>query len=81
MKTELTGRFSIAVAEVELDAGGRTIWVQSQKGATVLRIKCTGKIIVRDGCDNLVSHSDMIVQGDIEVCVVAEDCARFEACV
>jgi hypothetical protein len=62
-------RHIFPVALVEFDEGGHTIWVQSPKGATSLRIKCTGKIKVNKACENIVSHSDMIVEGDIEICL------------
>lgn len=59
----------IPVCLVEYMPGGNTIWVHSPKGATVLRIKCTGKINVRQTCVNVVDHSDMMVQGDIDICI------------
>ena len=59
----------IEAAEVETNEGGNTIWVHSPNGSTILRIKCTGKIIVNACCINDVAHSDMIVQGDINLCL------------
>lgn len=61
-------RITIKVAAIEFDEGGHTMWVQSKEG-TVLRIKCTGKITTNTECENTCSHSDMIVQGDINVCL------------
>ena len=61
----------IPAACIEFVEGGNTIWVHSPIGATILRIKCTGKIIVERECSNIVSHSDMIVTGDIQMCLVA----------
>ncbi len=58
--------------EVEFNEGGNTIWVHSPSGATILRIKTTGRINVRSECENVCSHADMIVNGDIEVCYVPE---------
>lgn len=63
-------RHTIEVCEIEFQDGGNTIWVHSKEGATVLRIKATGKVKAHRGCSNIVSHSDMIVTGDIEVCLV-----------
>lgn len=61
-------RVEIPVALVEFEEGGHTIWVQSAAG-TVLRIKCTGKIVVDERCQNNVAHADMMVQGDIDICL------------
>jgi hypothetical protein len=61
----------IKVTLLEFVEGGNTIWVHSPKGATVLRIKCTGKIHVSRECQNTAAHSDMMVNGDIEMCVPA----------
>lgn len=61
-------RIKIPVHEVEFNVEGNTIWIQSVLG-TMLRIKCTGKIKI-DGCTTSpVSHSDVIVQGNINVCL------------
>jgi hypothetical protein len=59
----------IPVAMLEFHDNGNTIWVHSPVGATVMRIKTMGKIIVDDTCENVVSHVDIIVQGDIHVCL------------
>lgn len=61
-------RIEIPVGIVEFDEGGHTIWVQSMDG-TVLRIKCTGKISVKKECQNSCAHADMMVKGDIEICL------------
>lgn len=63
-------RIRIPVAELEFEEGGNTIWVHSPIGATVLRIKTMGKIVVDKGCQNVCSHSDILVQEDIEMCLV-----------
>lgn len=65
-------RHSITAAEIEFDEGGNTIWVHGPQGATILRIKATGKILVHTECINVCSHSDMVVQGDITICLVPE---------
>ncbi len=66
-------RVTIPVCQIEFDIGGHTIWIQSDKGATVFRIKCSGSIEVGEGCENIVSHADIMVKGDIHVCLVKED--------
>lgn len=65
----IEGRIAIPVGLMEFDVGGHTIWVHSNQGATVLRIKCTGKITVDEVCQNSVPHADLMVQGDIEICI------------
>ncbi len=60
----------IKAAQIEFNEGGNTIWVHGPEGATILRIKSTGKIKVSRECENVCSHSDMIVEGDIEICLV-----------
>jgi hypothetical protein len=62
-------RHEIPAALIEFDEGGRTIWVQSRKGATILRIQTKGKIVVDNCCENIVAHSDMQVDDDIYVCI------------
>lgn len=71
-KEEQSTRHQVEVVELEFDEGGHTLWVHSPKGATVLRIKCSGKIILERSCRNIVAHSDIYVQGDITVCVPGE---------
>lgn len=75
-------RIEIPAVAIEFDEGGHTIWVQSPKGATILRIKCTGKIKVHTHAakyENGVSHADVMVQGDIDVCLAKEDHDRAAA--
>lgn len=61
-------RIKIPVYEVEFNVQGNTIWIQSKLG-TMLRIKCTGEIKI-DGCTSSpMSHSDVMVSGDIHVCL------------
>ncbi len=62
-------RQEIRVSILEFDEGGHTLWVHGPKGGTVLRIKCSGTIRVNPECDNICAHSDIMVEGDIEVCV------------
>lgn len=58
----------IKVNAIQFSSGGNTLWVHSDQG-TVLRIKCTGHIRVNEECENIVCHADMIVQGDIDLCI------------
>ncbi len=70
-KTKLADgtKISIPVCEIEFRVGSNTIWIHSPTGGTTLRIKCKGKINV-DQCENSpISHSDIIVDGDINFCV------------
>jgi len=62
-------RVCIPVGLLEFNVGSNTIWIQSPEGGTTLRIKRTGKINV-DVCQNSpISHSDILVSGDIEFCL------------
>lgn len=72
-KPNIGDRVLIPAAQIEFVDGGNTIWVHGPDGATVLRIKATGKVVAVRGCTNVCSHSDMVVLGDIEVCVVQRD--------
>ena len=72
-------KIRIPAAEIEFDPDGKTLWVHSPLGATILRIKTMGKIVV-DRCDmNPVSHADIVVKDDIKICVTAADFASDEA--
>jgi hypothetical protein len=66
-------RIKIPVAELEFEENGNTIWVHSPKGATVLRLQTRGKILSKRCKDNAVSHVDISVPGDIQVCVHPDD--------
>lgn len=68
-------RFRIPVAELEFDSNGNTLWVHSPRGATVLRIKTTGKIHAQKCTDNPCSHADMMVEDDINICL-ADDAEK-----
>jgi len=59
----------IPVSAIEFHNGGNTIWVHSKQGATTLRIKCSGKINVEQCQDSPVSHSDILIEGDINFCI------------
>lgn len=84
MSEEITKghRIGIAVAAIEYNEGGNTLWVQGY-GGTVLRIKTDGKI-TSSACANSpsVSHADLDVSGDIHICLGqdhAEDVAPSPA--
>lgn len=62
-------RLQIKAAVLEFNVGGNTIWVQSPEGGTIFRIKCSGKITTEQCQNSPVSHSDIIVEGDIHFCV------------
>jgi len=71
-KHKLGDRIVIPVEAIEFNVEGNTIWIHSKLGGTSLRIKCTGKIKI-DQCQNSpISHSDILVNGDIDFCL-AED--------
>lgn len=59
----------IPAALIEFNEGGNTIWVHGPMGATILRIKTMGKINVNGECENICSHSDIVVKDDIEMCL------------
>lgn len=59
----------LPVAQVEFNEGQQTLWVHAPDGTTMLRLKCTGKITVDKSCTSPVAHSDIIVQGDINICI------------
>jgi hypothetical protein len=59
----------IPAACIEFNEQGNTIWVHSPEGATILRIKTMGKLVIQGECENIVSHSDMIVKEDIHICL------------
>jgi len=60
---------SIPAALIEFVEGGNTIWVHGPMGTTILRIKTMGKINVNGECENICSHSDIVVKDDIEMCL------------
>lgn len=60
-------RIQVPVIGLEFEEDGNTIWIHGPDG-TVLRIKCSGKIVV-SSCANGCPHSDVQVNGDIRFCV------------
>lgn len=65
-------RYQLLAGCIEFDEGGTTIWVQSPQGETMLRIKCA-RITVDRACSNTVAHADIMVDGEIEICLPADD--------
>jgi hypothetical protein len=63
------GRIQLEAVGLEFEDAGNTIWVQGVHG-TLLRIKCSGQIKVKH-CEAPGAHADVLVAGDIEVCVPA----------
>jgi hypothetical protein len=62
-------RVVIPVSTLEFHQGGNTIWLYGRDGGTVFRIKCKGEIIA-DRCQSSPnSHSDILVDGNIDFCV------------
>lgn len=66
---EVSTHHVVEAAQIEFNEGGNTVWVHAPNGATILRIKCSGKITVDNQCINVVAHSDMLVSGDIHMCL------------
>jgi hypothetical protein len=62
----------IPVALLEFQEGGRALWIHDHRGCTVLRVHCTGKVNVHNGCTNICAHADINVTGDIDVCIPPE---------
>lgn len=65
-------RIQIPVHVIEFDTDGNTIWIQSPEGGTSMRIKCTGKILIEKCIDSPISHSDIIVNGNIDFCLSSD---------
>lgn len=68
-----TGRITLPVAVLEFEEGGNTIWIHSPEGSTTLRIKTSGKVTSRQCDTSPVSHGDIMVDGDICICIGAEE--------
>jgi len=61
-------RIQLEAIGLEFEEGGNTIWIHGSSGGTLLRIKCTGRIAVKD-CSDPGAHADVVVVGDIKFCV------------
>lgn len=62
-------RIQIPASVIEFEEDGNTIWIQNTEGSTTLRIKTMGKIKVDHCKTSPVSHGDIIVKEDINICV------------
>ena len=59
----------IPVSFLEFNVDGNTIWIHDRRGGTAFRIKTKGKIKI-DVCNNSpLSHGDLIVDQDIDICI------------
>lgn len=66
-------RRTIEVLALEFDEGGNTLWVHGRKG-TVLRVKTTGKIYVKDcGERTSGSHADVVTKDDVTMCMGSDE--------
>lgn len=65
----LPDRILIEAYAVEFINGGNTIWIHSPQGGTILRIKCSGSIITEECKNSPISHGDIMVDGNINICV------------
>ena len=70
-------RIQLEAVGLEFEETGNTIWVQGPNG-TLLRIKCTGRIQVKP-CTAPGAHADVMVPGDIAICVAMNEAAQEAA--
>jgi hypothetical protein len=63
---------TLQVSEIQFADGGNTMWVHGTDGSTTLRIKTTGKFIMERCTESPCSHADIMMQGDVHVCVGSE---------
>ncbi len=61
-------RVTLPALAVEFDEGGNTLWVQGL-GGTLLRIKTEGKITTTECVSSPLSHGDLNITQDIEICI------------
>jgi hypothetical protein len=59
---------TIDPVQIEFHEGGNTIWVNGENG-NILRIKCSGIIEFGRGCVNTTPHADLMIEGNIHICV------------
>jgi hypothetical protein len=62
-------RIALDAAQIEFVDGGKTLWVHGPTGATVLRLKVTGKITAASCETSPVPHGDAIISGDLVICI------------
>ena len=70
--------YQVDVAVLEFYDGQSTVWVHDANGHTILRIKCTGGIKVNSKCENPAVHSDVVVDGPMEICVPCQEAASLD---
>lgn len=64
------GAITIEVSQLEFHQGGDTIWIHGPNGETILRIKTwRGKVTAEQCVSSPFSHADVIVDGDITICI------------
>lgn len=59
----------IPVSEIEFVVGSNTMWIHDRRGGTALRIKTSGKILIEECNNSPLSHCDILVAGDISMCL------------
>lgn len=62
-------RIQIPVHTLEFDEGGKTIWVHSPIGATVLRIQSKGGVTADRNCTNVCAHADIQIDQPVHFCL------------
>lgn len=74
-KPPVTGtNVRIAVAELEFNEGGDTLWIHSPLGATVLRLKfnhsITSQLCLPCPASHVsVSHADILIDQSLSICL------------
>ncbi len=66
----------INLGECELCWDGKRLWLNSA-GGNILRLRATGRVIVDEHCQNPMPHSDIIINGDIPLCIPEESGANI----
>ena len=69
-------RVVIEASQIEFNVEGNTIWIHGMQGGTIIRIKTCGKIFV-DQCNTSPnSHTDVVVEKDINFCLSGDVVAQ-----
>ena len=68
-KLEVGQLVQIPVSQIEFRVGGNTIWIQDSLGGTAFRIKTMGKINTEVCNNSPLSHGDLILKEDIDMCI------------
>lgn len=63
----MSARVQLEAVGLEFVEGGNTIWIHGAHG-TILRIKCSGRILVK-ACSAPSAHADVMVDGDVAFCI------------